>query len=134
MEVDSDPAPQGHDNNHEAPQGYDNSHDNSLSNGLATSRHAEAPQAAQAAQAPKGNLQQPPRRPGKAPTTGASHLQQQPQALLQDLVTLVLKDQQAVAQGLAKEVQRYLPHCTAPARLDDASFKKVVIERGGEGH
>ena len=84
MEVDSDPA----------PQGYDNSPDNSPPNGLATSRHAEAPQAAQAAQAPKGHLQQPPQRPGKAPTTGAS---KQPQALLQDLVALVPKDWQTVA-------------------------------------
>ena len=33
-----------------------------------------------------------------------------------------------MAQGLAKEVLRHLPHCTAPARLDNASLKKVVIE------
>ena len=49
MEVDSDPTPQGYDNSHEALQGYNNSPDNSPPNGLATSRHAEAPQVAQAA-------------------------------------------------------------------------------------
>ena len=119
MEVDSDLAPQGYDN------------DNGLTNGLATSRHATAPQPAQPtqpAQPSKRSLYQPPRRPSKAPTTRASHPQQQPQALLQDLVALVPQDQHAVAQGLAKELLWHLRHYTAPARLDDASLKKVVTE------
>ena len=37
----------------------------------------------------------------------------------------MLENQQAVAQSLAKEVLRLY---TAPARSDDASLKKVVIE------
>ncbi len=87
---------------------------NGLFNGLATSRHAAAPQVAQTAQAP-----------AKTPISGADHPQPQQQhpakALLQGLVALAPKNQQAVAQDLAKEVLKYY---TAP----DASLKKVVIE------
>ena len=133
MEVDTDPAPPGlnngpdndFDNGPDNGQfngpdnslfnGLDNGSDHSLFNGLATSRHATAPQVAQTTQVP-----------AKTPTIGAEHPQQHPaKALLQDLVALVLENQQAVAQSLAKEVLRLY---TAPARLDDVSLKKVVIE------